>query len=180
MSRRERPPMAVRTAALSVTSNGSTRARLPRPAISSATASSSAGVRLFRITSAPAFASASAIARPMPRPAPVTSAILPSSRKALSGEGTQTSQAGVLAAIVGLHHLAAARQADITATEAFRPIHLVDRAIRPLARRGQILSEPRDTEHPPAIGQEALAVAFRAGVENLDLGVARRGIEAAD
>src|ERR1700693_1967832 len=87
MSRRGRPAIAARALALSITSNGSDRARPPVAAISPASASSSAGVRLLRMSSAPAAASASATARPIPRPAPVTSATLPSSRNAFCCEG---------------------------------------------------------------------------------------------
>jgi len=50
----------------------------PLARTSAATASSSSRVRAASATSAPWRANASAIARPMPRPAPVTSAFLPS------------------------------------------------------------------------------------------------------
>src|ERR1700724_938849 len=66
----------------------------------------------------------------------------------------------------------AAAQTDIAAAEAFRPIDLVDGAVRPVARG--------DPEHPPAIGQQPVAVLPRAGVEDLCLGLARRRGEAAD
>src|SRR5205814_4844380 len=42
--------------------------------------------RLTKISSAPAAASSIATARPIPRPAPVTSALLPSTRNALSAD----------------------------------------------------------------------------------------------
>src|SRR6266487_4571686 len=79
-----RPPMP-RTAACtmasiaarSVTSAGTTTARLPRCSTSAATFSSASAFRLFSATSAPCSARASAIACPMPRDAPVTSALRP-------------------------------------------------------------------------------------------------------
>src|SRR3984893_18351648 len=86
MSSRRMSEKAARIAAVSVTSNGSACAFPPCDAISCATSSSSLGVRLTRISSAPAAASASAVARPIPRPAPVTSAVLPSRRNALSAD----------------------------------------------------------------------------------------------
>src|SRR5271167_534091 len=86
MSRRLSPAKASRTAFERVTSKGYARTLPPREAISRATSSSSLGVRLTRISSAPAFANVSDMARPMPRPAPVTSAVFPSSQKALSAD----------------------------------------------------------------------------------------------
>src|SRR5258706_8005678 len=60
-----------------VTSVGRTSASPSRPRISSATARSSASLRAASATRAPAWLSARAIARPMPRPAPVTMATFP-------------------------------------------------------------------------------------------------------
>src|ERR1700730_10313779 len=67
----------------------------PPEAISRATSSSSLGVRLTNTSSAPAAASARATARPIPRPAPVTSAIWPSRRKALSPATLPADFAGI-------------------------------------------------------------------------------------
>ena len=62
------------TSARSPTSQVTASAFRPRTRISAATASSSAPVRALTATCAPSRARASAIARPMPRPPPVTSA----------------------------------------------------------------------------------------------------------
>ena len=86
MSRRSRPAKASRTTSDRVTSKGNGCAVPPCAAISRATSSSSLGVRLTSISSAPAAARANATARPIPRPAPVTSTVLPSRRNALSAD----------------------------------------------------------------------------------------------
>jgi hypothetical protein len=70
------------TASLSFTSVGSTSASRPNPRTSAATSSSCSLVRAASTTLAPASAKVRAIAAPMPRPAPVTIATFPSSRKA--------------------------------------------------------------------------------------------------
>ena len=72
---------AAATAVSSVTS--ATNANAPTP-ISATTSSSSAAVREMQSTVAPARASSIAHARPIPRPAPVTSATRPSSDQALT------------------------------------------------------------------------------------------------
>ena len=68
-------------AARSVTSRTRVSAFWPRARIAAAAASISEAVRAARVTWAPASASAPAADRPMPRPAPVMSARLPSRRK---------------------------------------------------------------------------------------------------
>ncbi len=49
-----------------------------------------------------------------------------------------------------------------------------------LARRGEVFTQGGDPEPPAAIGEDAIAVAPGAGVEDLDVRVIRCGIEAAD
>jgi len=60
------------------------------------------------------------------------------------------------------------------------PIDRADRAVGALARRGEVAAERRHPEHAAAIGEDALAVEPCAGVEDLDLRLACRALEAAD
>src|ERR1700730_7051729 len=69
---------------------------------------------------------------------------------------------------------------DVAAAEALGPPDLVDRGICPVAGGGDIAAECGDAEHPAAIGEDPLPVAASGGVKDLDLGVACRGLEAAD
>ncbi len=66
------------------TSAGTASAVRPRSWISAATASSWSPLRAIRATLAPASASPSATSRPIPRPAPVTSATRPSSAASIT------------------------------------------------------------------------------------------------
>jgi hypothetical protein len=68
----------------SVTSTATPSARPPAPEILAATSSASSRLRAQVTTAAPAAASPSAIARPSPRPEPVTTATLPERAKASS------------------------------------------------------------------------------------------------
>ena len=68
-----------RTSSGSATSHRHHSARRPSARIPAAVSSSSGAVRAARNTSQPSRAKASAMARPMPRPAPVMTAVLPSS-----------------------------------------------------------------------------------------------------
>src|SRR5579864_1035581 len=70
--------------------------------------------------------------------------------------------------------------ADVPSAEAFGPVDQVDGAVGPLARLGEVAAARGDVEDAAAIGDEALALAPGAGMEDLDLGVARRPREAAD
>src|SRR5204863_7965919 len=74
---------------------------------------------------------------------------------------------------------AAARQPDISPAKAVRPVDLGDRAVSQPARCGKITPERRHPEHPPAIRQQPVAVAFGSGMENLYLSPARL-LETAD
>src|SRR5579864_9489717 len=73
---------------------------------------------------------------------------------------------------------AAAALADIPAAEALGPVDQVNRTVGALARRGEVAAARRDAEDAAAIGDEAPAVAPGAGMEDLDLGVARGPVEA--
>ena len=70
-------PAAAVTAALSATSTATAHARRPSARTSTATFSEFSAVRDTQTTSAPSAANFKAIARPMPRPAPVTTATCP-------------------------------------------------------------------------------------------------------
>src|SRR5262245_3743439 len=65
--------------------------------------------------------------------------------------------------------------ADVAAAEALRPIDAVDHGIGALARFFDGLAEADDIERAAAIGEEPCAVAFGAGMEDLDRRIARRG-----
>src|SRR5437899_7363612 len=75
---------------------------------------------------------------------------------------------------------AAAAQADVAPAEAFRPVDLIDRAVRPIARCADVAAECGHAEHPAAIGEQPFAITLRAGVEDLDLVLAAGCIETAD
>lgn len=95
ISRRSRLATAEFRCSALVTSQTIGRARPPAAAIRFATCSSSLRVLLSRTTSAPAWARASAPSAPSPRPAPVTRATRPSSRKAVGSAGLSLAASGV-------------------------------------------------------------------------------------
>src|SRR4051812_22374056 len=69
--------------------------------------------------------------------------------------------------------------ADIAPAKTFRPIYLVDRQVGAFACRRKACSQACHSQHPAAIGEEPVAVAFGAGVEDLHIGIARRGLQPA-
>src|ERR1700761_9567371 len=70
--------------------------------------------------------------------------------------------------------------ADVAAAQTAGPVDLVHRAVGTLARPGEIAAERGDAEDAAGIGQQAVAIAFGAGMEDLDLGLAGGGVEPAD
>jgi hypothetical protein len=70
--------------------------------------------------------------------------------------------------------------ADIAPAEAVEAVDAVDCSIGAVAGADEIAAERCDAEHAAAIGDEPPAVAAGAGMENLDLGVPCRSVEAAD
>src|ERR1700732_3361061 len=70
--------------------------------------------------------------------------------------------------------------ADVAAAETGGAIDAVNRGVGALAGAADVAAESGDAEHTTAIGDQPLIVAARAGMEDLDLGVARCGIEVAD
>src|SRR6266568_3395403 len=70
--------------------------------------------------------------------------------------------------------------ADVSAAEAAGPVDAVDRSVGAVAGAADVAAESGDAEHAAAIGDQPQIVAARAGMKDLDLGVARCCIEAAD
>src|SRR6266446_8292972 len=70
--------------------------------------------------------------------------------------------------------------ADVAAAEAGGPIDAVDRGVGALAGAADVAAESGDAEHAAAIGNQPLIVAARAGMKDLELGVARCRTETAD
>src|SRR5215831_5948859 len=69
---------------------------------------------------------------------------------------------------------------DVAPTKAFGPVDFVGRGIGAVARLRKIATERGHAEHTAAIGDQALVVAARSGVKDLDLRIARGAIEATD
>src|SRR6202022_4373912 len=70
--------------------------------------------------------------------------------------------------------------ADVVAAEPTGPVDAVDRGVGAAAREANIAAERGDSEHPATVGEEPVTGSARAGMEDLDLRVACRGVEAAD
>src|SRR5438874_7206461 len=69
---------------------------------------------------------------------------------------------------------------NVAPAEPLRPVDPVNRGVGTVAGGRAIVAACGDAEHAAAIGEEPLPVAAGRGVEDLDRGIVRRTIEAAD
>src|SRR5919106_3013741 len=161
------PPSSPTTAAIacgtwsgSPRSAGATFATRPRARTSSAVSSSSSCERASSETFAPAWARASAVARPMPLPAPVTSAWVPSNASSAVGVVIRLPFEGEVR-LWALKQLAVEEDVDLLVVEGDQAGDRQDRRGGKVIRPGHIRLNLLVCDERPVAGRLALVRAAR-------------------